>query len=51
MQSFSFRLPKEEEEKLPSPHEYVRDTLPLDIIIVLFVEQNRIYMYKVWLLL
>src|SRR5919109_885804 len=27
MQSFSFRLPKEEEEKLLSPHEYIRDTL------------------------
>ena len=27
MQSFSFRLPKEEEEKLLGPHEYIRDTL------------------------
>lgn len=27
MQSFSFRLPREEEEKLLSPHEYIRDTL------------------------
>ena len=27
MQSFSFRLPRKEEERLLSPHEYIRDTL------------------------
>ena len=39
MQSFSFRLPREEEEKLLSSHEYVRDTK--DFYLSLSKDRNK----------